>query len=98
MSELENFKLLIDKSPIKFSILEPLNFTFAEPLIELSYSSLILFKSAFNKSRSKSKSTKSSEKSTNPLKNKEIFLSSTLRFPSKIWSFTSPERSIFSSL
>ena len=84
MSEFVNFKLLIDRSPIKFSILEPLNFTFAEPLIELSYSSLILFKSAFNKSRSKSKSTKSSEKSTNPLKNKEIFLSSNSRFPSKI--------------
>ena len=79
-----SFKLLIDRSPIKFSMLEPLNFTFAEPLIEESYSSLILFKSAFSKSRSKSKSTKSSEKSTNPLKSKEIFLSSILRFPSKI--------------
>ena len=67
-----------------FSILEPLSFTFANPLISELMPKFNLFKSAFSRSKSKSKSTKSSEKSISPLKFNNKLVSFTIIFPSKI--------------
>ena len=87
------------KSPIKFSNFDPLSFTLAFPLNLAFELGLKIFRSAFVKSKSKSKSTKSSsEKSIKPLKNNDKPESETVKSPSKTWSFTFPFKSIFFKL
>ena len=92
---LKYFKSLIDKSPITFSILDPLSFTLTFVLNEASDFLLKILRLVLNRFRLKSKSTKSSEKSINPLKLRETFSSVTEDFPSNIWSLTTPLKSIF---